>query len=109
MAAWMKLMAVRVKTTSMNIARVMPVLKRLWVGYLTAVFMTGGRPFIHPNVVTTIHRSTSALKTTSHTPATTMEIPETKNISGPFAIPAGAVIEAGVSHRDSNTSPDAVK
>ena len=105
----MKFIAVRVKTTSMNIASVMPVLKRLWVGYFTAVFSIGGSPLIRPKSFTTSHRMTSALKTTSHTPATTRAMPETKNISGPRAIPAGVVIEAGVSHRASRPSAEAVK
>jgi hypothetical protein len=105
----MKFMAVKVKTTSMNIASVMPVRKRLWVGYFTAVLRTGGRPLMRPNAATTIRKSKSALKMTSHTPATTMAMPETKNISGPFAIPAGAVIRAGVSHRTRRIRPEAVK
>jgi len=34
----------------MNIASVMPVLKRLWVGYFTAVLRTGGSPFTRPKM-----------------------------------------------------------
>src|SRR5439155_12464806 len=71
----------RLKTTSPNIASVMPVRNLAASGYATAVLSAGARPpNRRPNADTTVS-SASALKTTSSVADAVMQMPETKNIS----------------------------